>query len=185
MLKMVEICKSYNKQFVFNNFNLEIDDGKIYLLTGKNGSGKSTLFKMIIGKTKIDNGEIVFSSKKIGYLPERNYLPKMCTAIEYLKLFTNLDIKSIKKICIEFGLSNKSMYKFSKGMKQKVALLSVLLLEKDIYILDEPYDGIDDASKNKLNEIILNLKSKNKTIIISTHEEEYFSSLNCESIKLQ
>jgi ABC-type multidrug transport system ATPase subunit len=184
MLDLKDIFIKYNKEIVFNSFNLNINGEKIYLLLGENGSGKSTILKIIAGIIKPNSGRIESSYKRIAFLPEKAYIPKMIYFSDYLVCFSNIKKADAINIGIRFNLNGKRVFEFSKGMRQKAALIGTLYLDRDLYLLDEPYDGIDIDSKDKINSLLNELVANKKTIIITTHDENHFKNLVFERIQL-
>jgi len=181
MIKVESLSKSFGKKTILNGINLSFEPGKVYGIVGKNGAGKTTLFKCLLGletfKGKI---ECSFGSLKnnAGYLPTNPHFLSFLTGKEYLQLMCNArDIKissfSDKNI---FNLPlHQYAETYSTGMKKKLALTGILLQKNEIFILDEPYNGVDIESNILISDIIQQLKERNKTIILSSH---IFSTLN-------
>lgn len=181
MLKVEHLSKSFGKKQILKNVNLTFEPGKIYGIVGKNGAGKTTLFKCILGLESY-SGTVDCSLGTLknitGYLATDPYFLSFLTGKEYLQLMCNArDIK------ID-SFSNKNIFNlplhqyaatYSTGMKKKLALTGILLQRNDIFILDEPYNGVDIESNIMINEVIQKLKNLNKTVILSSH---IFSTLN-------
>lgn len=182
LLECKNLSKNYGKKQVIQNLDLKIEKGRIIGLLGSNGSGKTTLIKLInglitptSGKIKIKGENIGVESKKIiSYLPERTYLNfgmKVSEAIKYFKDFYD-DFKPEKAYNMLKSLNineNDKLRTMSKGTKEKIQLVLVMSREADLYILDEPIDGVDPAARDFiLNTILTNFK-ENSSIIISTH----------------
>lgn len=181
MLTVKNLTKQFGTKILFNNVNLSFEQGKIVAVIGKNGAGKTTFFNTL---TKIDNnyeGELLYNNrhyKKIndlGYVSAELYFYPKITGVEYLNYFLfsrNLNDKQTK---IEhwnklFQLPLKDYVdSYSTGMKKKLAILAVLIQNNNIFIFDEPYNGLDIESCLLLDKIILKLKENNKLVIISSH----------------
>lgn len=189
MIKIENLSKFYGKKQVLNSINLELEAGKIYGIVGENGAGKTTLFRCIAGLETYE-GNISSAFKKLkdhlGLLfTEPFFFPKI-TGKEYIQLLANarhVTLSDIEDRNI-FNLPLKQYAStYSTGMKKKLALTAVLLQENDIFILDEPFNGVDIQSNLIITEIIIKLKNLKKTVIISSH---IFSTLadTCNEIYL-
>src|SRR5699024_5195720 len=171
------------------NVTLNLEKGKIYGVVGKNGAGKTTLFKCISELEKY-SGQIKSEFKPLknhlGLLQTEPYFFKRITGVEYIRLLCNA--RDIKLTNIQdknvFDLPLKQFAStYSTGMKKKLALTALLLQKNDVFLLDEPYNGVDIQSNIIITEIIKRLKKLGKTIIISSH---VFSTLKetCDQIYL-
>ncbi len=189
MLKVVNIKKSYGTKQVLKGVNFTFDSGKVYGIVGKNGAGKTTLFKCLAGLESYE-GEVTSDFDNLrhhmGFLYTHPIIMSYITGWEYLKQlctargihFDNFEEQNIFDLPLgEYAIN------YSTGMTKKLAFLGILLQQNDIFILDEPFNGVDIQSNMILSAIIAKLKEKNKTIIISSH---IFSSLqeNCDQICL-
>lgn len=182
LLEIKNLYKNHGEKQVLNNITLTVPRGKIIGLLGKNGTGKTTLIKLINGLLTPTEGEIVFEGEKIGsqsklniaYLPERTYLDKSMTINETLKFFkefySNFDIDKAKDLLKKLDLDeNQKIIKMSKGMQEKVQLVLVMSRKADLYILDEPLGGVDQATRDYILDTILTNFHEGASIIISTH----------------
>lgn len=187
MIKIENLSKAFGKNRVLSNISLQLEQGKTYGIVGHNGAGKTTFFRCIMGFLSYA-GTIQSDFKRlkdhIGYLETNPQFMSFVTAQEYLKLMTMArDIQQTdfeSQNIFELPLGDYANH-FSTGMKKKLALLGVLLQKNDIYILDEPYNGVDIHSNMMITAIIQKLKKEGKTILISSH---IFSTLkeNCDEI---
>jgi len=175
MILLKNFSKAYNSNIILDNINLKLDSGKIIGIVGKNGAGKSTLFKCLAG-IEAYYGDIIYTNqklkKKIGYLPTHPYMLTKVTGWEYLQLLCNArNIKFAKdsKWNIFKLPLNEYAENYSTGMLKKLAITALLLQKNEVYLLDEPYNGLDLESNVMLDTIIKQLKIKNKTIIVSSH----------------
>ena len=189
MIRIKQLQKSYGSKQVLHSINLTFEKGKVYGVVGENGAGKTTLFKCLAQLEK-HNGNIVSDLKplknNLAYLPTTPYIPERITGLEYLQLLCSAREKNIGDFETQniFNLPLKEYAsKYSTGMKKKLALTGVLLQKNDVYILDEPFNGVDIQSNILITEIIKKLKALSKTIIISSH---IFSTLSqtCDTIFL-
>lgn len=189
MIEIKGLTKKYGDKIVLNNINLQFNKGKVYGIVGENGAGKTTLFRCISGLEKYD-GEIKSElnplKNYIGLLFTNPYFFTRITGREYLQLLCNarkVEIEDFEKQNI-FNLPlNQYASTYSTGMKKKLAITAILLQKNEVFILDEPYNGVDIQSNLIITELILELKKLNKTLIISSH---IFSTLNdtCDEIHL-
>ena len=189
MISIKNLSKSYGNKKVLNSINLQFEKGKIYGLVGKNGAGKTTLFRCLSGMEDYV-GSIDSEFKKIknhiGLLETNPIFLTRITGWEYLKLLCiarKIQTDDFEKQNI-FNLPlDQYAETYSTGMKKKLALMAILIQKNDIYILDEPFNGVDIQSNILITEIIEELKRKNKIVIISSH---IFSTLSnsCDTISL-
>lgn len=176
MIKIENLHFSYSKDSVLKDLNIEWKLNEIHGLMGSNGSGKSTLFKILKGLLKPNKGLITFKeqelrSPQIAFLPTETFFYPRVSGKEYLELFKirnpGFDYEYWNDL---FNLPlNKIVDSYSTGMKKKLAFLSCMALDKEILILDEPYNGLDAESYHIFQEILKSQKEKGKTIIISSH----------------
>jgi ABC-2 type transport system ATP-binding protein len=189
MKSIRNLSKSYGNKSVLHNINLEFEPGKVYGIVGENGAGKTTLFRCIAGMESY-NGEIESSLENLknhlGFLQTNpDFMSKM-TGWEYLKLLcTARKIKEDdfeQQNIFELPLNQYAEY-YSTGMKKKLALMGVILQKNEVFILDEPFNGVDLHSNILISAIIQKLKSSGKTVLISSH---IFSTLSesCDVIHL-
>ena len=174
MLEVRNLNVSFKNQKVLQGFNLNIENGEIVGILGKNGAGKTTFFESLFRNVKF-SGEIILENQhlkreQISYLETENYFYPYITGKEYLSYFSgNKNSKHIELI-EKFNLPlNEFVQYYSSGMKKKLALIGMLLLDKPINILDEPFNGVDFEGVHILYDIIRNLKSENKIVIVSSH----------------
>lgn len=185
-----DIYKKYEKLVVLDFNFLEINEGYSYMLLGENGSGKSTLIKMILNHTKYE-GKITNTFRTISYIPERVNLPLFMKVREFLENI--IMIRGVKTFDLDYLLEyfelkvkEKQVIKnLSKGMRQKLILITGLALDVDLYILDEALNGLDKKMQDKLLKYLEELKTKGKTIIYTTHYEKYFTNFSDYIIRLE
>lgn len=172
-IQIENVTKQYKERFVLCDMRYNFED-KLYLITGPNGSGKSTLLKCIVGCIKFQGNIVRNSFQEIAYMPEMTQIPTYVSINTFLQ--TMLESK-VESNTIDSMLKKWNLYeakytlltRLSKGMLQKVMLSYLFLQESDIYLLDEPLNGLDQISLKVFeNELIL-LKEKKKCVIISTH----------------
>ena len=193
-IEIKNVTKKIDKEMVLNDISLSLNSGTIYGLVGRNGSGKSMLLKTICGFVKPDKGYVIVNGEDIyknntfpkntAALIERpNYLPEL-TGFENLKMLASINKKiddteilnTLKKVNL-LDEKDKKFKKYSLGMKQKLGIAQVLMENPDIMILDEPFNGLEEESANKIRKILLEEKEKGKLIIIATHIKEDIDGL--------
>ncbi len=186
MITINNLSVSYNNSHkVIDNLNLSLKEGLIHGIVGLNGAGKTTLLNTLFGLGK-HNGSILYDNQKINkksvaYLVTENFFYSNITGLEYLNLFKNtaFDIEQWNKL---FSLPlNTIIDGYSTGMKKKLALLGILKQNKSVMILDEPFNGLDIETCRIIRMILLRLKEKDKTIIITSHIIETLTNL-CDYI---
>ena len=189
MIKIENLSKFYGKKQVLNSINLEFKKGKIYGIVGENGAGKTTLFRCISGLENY-KGNITSDYNKLkdhlGLLLTEPFFFSKITGKEYIQLLANARQTKLTKIEDKniFDLPlNQYASTYSTGMKKKLALTAILLQENNVFILDEPFNGVDIQSNLIITEIIKRFKKLEKTVIISSH---IFSTLaeTCDEIYL-
>ncbi len=185
VLQINNLSKSYGSTVAINNLNLQIEKGHVFGILGPNGSGKTTTLSIILGTIKANNGTFTWfnqntntsHNKTIGSLLEQpNFYP-------YLTVYQNLEIASlIKEIAnpqqeiarvlqiSDLTIKRNAIYRtLSFGMKQRLALASLLLGDPEVLVLDEPTNGLDPEGIVQVREIIKNEARNGKTIILASH----------------
>ncbi len=171
-----------------DGIDFEIHHGEVFALLGPNGSGKSTTVKMILGLLYPTFGDIsvfgkspraVETKKEIGYLPEETYLYPYLTARETLDFYGSLfhlsaaERKSrIDQLLDMVGLSHardRRVGEFSKGMARRIGIAQAMINDPDFLILDEPTSGLDPIGCREVKDLILTLKKRGKTILVTSH----------------
>lgn len=183
MIIFKDISKSYGNRTVLKNFNIEIREGQTTFVLGKSGSGKTTFSKIVLGLEKIDTGKISgLDGKKISVVFQEDRLMENMTIGSNFKMTVDSHINSkqiiekMEKIGLFQSLETK-ISELSGGMKRRISILRAFLIEFDLIVMDEPFRGLDDETKEiVMNFVIQNIKGK--TAIIITHnkdEVEYFA----------
>ena len=171
-----------------NGIDFEIKPGEVVGLLGPNGSGKSTTVKMLLGLLYPTGGQVtvfgkspraVETKREIGYLPEESYLYKFLTAEETLDFFGSLfnispaDRKRrIDQLLDMVGLAHaryRRVGEFSKGMARRIGLAQAMINDPAFLILDEPTSGLDPLGCREVKDLILSLKKRGKTVLITSH----------------
>ncbi len=200
-LEIKNLTKTFDKIVAVNNASFEVPDGSIFGLIGRNGAGKTTTIRMMMGIYLPDNGEIILKGSKVGqefknkvgYLPEERGLYKKMKVMETLLYFAELKGKTGREVnrnaeeyLKKFELYDRRLSKLedlSKGNQQKIQFIATVLHDPDFVILDEPFSGLDPVNTNLLKDIILEMKSRGKVIIFSTHLMDYAEKM-CDHIAM-
>lgn len=183
--------RNVNKHFVntsaLRDLTMNVERGAILGLLGPNGAGKTTLLRIINGLLTIDSGEILVdgdkaslvTARKIGYMPEERGLYDNATVENQILFFGQLkdgDPKRIRTLMREYlelfnllGREKRKVKELSKGNQQKVQIISTLIHEPPLVILDEPFSGFDPINGALLQDLIDRLHKKGTTIILSSH----------------
>jgi len=197
-LQIIGLSKKYGSFFPVKNLNFHVDTGDILGYLGANGAGKTTTMKIMAGILQPTSGEVLWQGKNIahsldeykkdiGYVPENCELYGYLSPFEYLQLVGRLRLieenvlqKKIHELLSAFGLTletHQPLSHFSKGMKQKVLILSALLHNPKILFLDEPLSGLDMDSTLLIRELIKCLAAEGKIIVFSCHVLEVVEKL--------
>lgn len=179
------LTKDYGGGKGIFDISLSIRQGEVYGFLGPNGAGKSTTIRHLMGFCRPDSGraEILgiecFRGQKaiqphVGYLPGEIALPDDMTGTRYLKLIGKMrkmkEFGYAQELARRFSINPDLLIKrMSKGMKQKVAIISAFMHDPDILLLDEPTSGLDPLMQNRFVELVEEEKNKGKTIFLSSH----------------
>ncbi|TFH44123.1 ABC transporter ATP-binding protein [Streptococcus equinus] len=190
MLKIENLTGGYVNIPVLKNISFEVNDGELVGLIGLNGAGKSTTINEIIGLLTPYQGQIMLDGltlannqadyrKKIGFIPETPSLYEELTLREHLETVAmayDLEFEAAmaraKELLKLFRLSDKLDWfpiNFSKGMKQKVMIVCAFMVNPSLFIVDEPFLGLDPLAISDLTDLLAQEKAKGKAILMSTH----------------
>ena len=200
-LEIEDITKRFGDFYAVKDLSLKIPQKTIYGLLGPNGAGKTTTIRMIMNIIIPDKGSIRVLDKKmdeamkerIGYLPEdRGLYPKMKVG-EHLYFLSELKglrgQEARKRIDLwleRFDLTDwklKKVEELSRGMQQKIQFIATVIHDPELFILDEPFSGLDPVNTKLLKDIMLEMKKNGRTIIFSTHRMEQVEMI-CDNICL-
>ena len=178
------LYKQYNKNEILDGFTYAFEPG-LYLIIGKNGIGKSTLLKTLCTIIKPSNTNYKLDKIKTAYLCEKIELLSS-KVLPFLRSVAKINkVKyDIEKEMLVWNLPNKNILNLSKGNKQKLGILMLMLTEADMYILDEPTNALDELSINLLKYYLKRLLEKGKIVLISTHSKSVFDNFNYKEITL-
>jgi ABC-2 type transport system ATP-binding protein len=195
------ISKSYSNKVAVRELSLRIEQGTMFGLLGPNGAGKTSTIRMMVGMTMPDSGTVrLFDEpfrrdhlRRVGYLPEERGLYKRMKVIDQLIFMAQLhglDAATAKtrarQWCERMEIAesmDKKTQELSKGMQQKIQFIATLLHDPELIIMDEPSSGLDPVNVSLLEQTLLELKSKGRTILFSTHRMDQVEKL-CDAICL-
>ncbi|HKB35781.1 MAG TPA: ABC transporter ATP-binding protein [Gemmataceae bacterium] len=192
--KLTKVYRDFwgrQKKVALNALNLEIYQGEVFGLLGPNGSGKTTTIKLLLGLLFPTDGDAfvfgkpaadVRKNERIGYLPEESYLYRFLNAEETLDFYGRLfDMPADRRneraqqLIEMVGLKRdrkRILKEYSKGMRQRIGLAQALINDPELVILDEPTSGLDPLGARWMKDLILELRQRNKTVIMCSHRLE-------------
>ena len=204
MLKIDHLTKRYGEKKAVDDLSLHILPGEIYGFIGHNGAGKTTTLKACCGILQFDSGDITIDGisvkenpigckRNLAYIPDNPDLYEFMTGIQYLNFISDIfavgaaDRKHrIRRYADTFELTAdlaQPISAYSHGMKQKLAIISALLHEPKLIIMDEPFVGLDPKAAHLLKSIMRDLCDKGSAIFFSTHVLEVAEKL-CDKVAI-
>jgi ABC-2 type transport system ATP-binding protein len=190
MLKIENLTKIYGDKKAVDDLSIHIKPGEIYGFIGHNGAGKTTTLKACCGILQYDSGEITVDGvsvkqdpikckSKIAYIPDTPDLYEFMTGIQFLNFVADVfgvaaaeRKERIEKYASAFEITGDlgtPISAYSHGMKQKLAIISALIHEPKLIIMDEPFVGLDPKASHLLKEIMRDMCAKGSAIFFSTH----------------
>lgn len=199
-LVITDLNKSFSKNHVLKDINLNVHSGQIFGYLGRNGAGKTTSIRILMDVFAGDSGSITMNGKKfkpsdyiIGYLPEERGMYSKFKVKDQLLYFAELRgaskthaEDSMKRWCKEFGIDiylDQKLETLSKGNQQKVQITQAFIGEPDILILDEPFSGLDPVNSKIFQDALLSYIKEDRIIIFSSHQMSYVESI-CDDIAI-
>ena len=182
LLTTENVTKRYMTKRVLDGVDITLEKGKIYGLFGPNASGKTTLMKILAGLAQPSSGKVMVGDYAVGiqskqlvsYIPTANHLPKWMRVQQciryYADFFDDFDASKAEALTVLMGLSrDQKINTLSTGMLGRLKLALGLSSDVSIYILDEPLNGLDSVSRDKIIEQVLNACEEDCTFLISSH----------------
>lgn len=201
VVELTGVTKAYQTKVAVDHLSLSIEAGQMFGLLGPNGAGKTSSIRMMMGITMPDSGRVELFGKpfdrasldRVGYLPEERGLYKKMKVLDQLVFFGQLHgltaeeankraVDWARRLEITDSLDKKTQ-ELSKGMQQKIQFIATLLHDPGLVVMDEPFSGLDPVNATLLQDALLDLKSKGKAILFSTHRMDQVEKL-CDSICL-
>ena len=204
MLKIEHLTKTYGEKKAVDDLSLHIKPGEIYGFIGHNGEGKTTTIKSVVGILDFDEGEIFIDGKSvkkdsleckrvIAYIPDNPDLYEFMSGLQYLNFISDIfgveekDRKErIEKYSTAFEIKDdlaSPISSYSHGMKQKLAIISALVHDPKLIIMDEPFVGLDPIASHLLKDIMREKCNEGGAIFFSTHVLEVAEKL-CDKIAI-
>lgn len=204
MLRIEHLTKKYGEKKAVDDLSIHIAKGEIYGFIGHNGAGKTTTIKSVVGILDFDEGEIYIDGKsvkkeslqckkEIAYIPDNPDLYEFMTGMQYLSFISDIfgveekeRKERIEKYSDAFQIKddlNSPISSYSHGMKQKLAVISALVHNPKLIIMDEPFVGLDPIASHLLKEIMREKCNEGGAIFFSTHVLEVAEKL-CDKIAI-
>ena len=196
-IEIKNLTVAYGENIALENFNLDVEVGSLVALVGPNGAGKSTLIKTILKFLKQITGEIKISKKSLAYVPQRNsvdwdFPTTLFDVVEMgcygrVGLFKRVNkeekakvLKAIEQVGM-LDFKDRQISELSGGQQQRTFIARALVQEADIYLMDEPFQGVDSTTEKSIVDILKKLKSDGKTLLVVHHDLQtvptYFESV--------
>ena len=175
VIEVKNMSKNFKNKKLFNDFSLEIEENTVHALVGPNGSGKTSLLRILTGLYKEDGGQVKIKGSH-AMLLENDYLYEDKTGLENIKLYGlyfGYGLDSYQKYSDLLEITNdlgRNVSTYSKGMKRKLSLLIIVMMNREIIFLDEVTSGVDPISRVEIRKLIKLLKDEGKTIVITSHD---------------
>ena len=185
-IEIRNLTVAYGENIALENFNLDIEVGSLMALVGPNGAGKSTLIKTILKFLKQITGEIKINAKTLAYVPQRNsvdwdFPTTLFDVVEmgcygrvgFFKRVSKEEKQKVLKAIEQVGMldfKDRQISELSGGQQQRTFIARALVQEADIYLMDEPFQGVDSTTEKSIVDILKKLKSEGKTLIVVHHD---------------
>lgn len=204
MLRIEHLTKKYGEKKAVDDLSLHIEKGEIYGFIGHNGAGKTTTIKSVVGILDFDEGEIFIDGKSvkkdsleckkvIAYIPDNPDLYEFMSGLQYLNFISDIfgveekeRKERIEKYSTAFEIKDdlaSPISSYSHGMKQKLAIISALVHDPKLIIMDEPFVGLDPIASHLLKDIMREKCNEGGAIFFSTHVLEVAEKL-CDKIAI-
>ena len=196
-IEIRNLTVAYGENIALENLNLDVEAGSLMALVGPNGAGKSTLIKTILKFLKQITGEIKINGKTLAYVPQRNsvdwdFPTTLFDVVEMgcygrvglFKRVSKEEKQKVLKAIEQVGMldfKDRQISELSGGQQQRTFIARALVQEADIYLMDEPFQGVDSTTEKSIVDILKKLKSEGKTLIVVHHDLQtvptYFESV--------
>ena len=196
-IEIKNLTVAYGENIALEDFNLDVEIGSLMALVGPNGAGKSTLIKTVLKFLKQITGEIKINGKSLAYVPQRNsvdwdFPTTLFDVVEMgcygrVGLFKRVNkeekakvLKAIEQVGM-LDFKDRQISELSGGQQQRAFIARALVQEADIYLMDEPFQGVDSTTEKSIVDILKKLKSDGKTLLVVHHDLQtvptYFESV--------
>ena len=201
MIVTKNITKKFNNKPIFENLNFSAKKSTITTIVGQSGKGKTTFLRILSNLEKVDEGTILIDKeplvedgKYVNHKKQKQILSKIGMIFQHFNLFPNLnvinnmlivkdDLQKAENLLERFNLSDKKnepVSHLSGGQKQRLSIIRALMNDPEIIFFDEPTSALDEQNFNSIVNLILELKEKNYTILVVTHDLKLVENLNCD-----
>ena len=184
-----KLCKSYDGIPVFQNVDLYLEDGGIYCLLAPSGAGKTTLFRILMGLEQADSGQITGIPE--GALAAVFQEDRLCPALTAQKnillvrpVITGEELQRELLMLLPEDSLDKQVSEYSGGMRRRVALMRAMLSTGQLLLMDEPFTGLDEDTRETAMEYVLN-RRRGRTLLFTTHHVEEAERLGAICIRWQ
>lgn len=200
VLEVSEVTKRFGPIYALRGVSFHLEPGELVALFGPNGSGKSTLLRLIAGASRPTRGRVrVFGAdpfvepaarRRLGFLTHATFFYRNITGWENLRMYARmygLDGKRIEELADYLGIRERlgsRVREYSRGMRQRLALVRALLHDPDLILLDEPFSGLDPEGIQSLTELLQEKARAGKTVLMATHAPEITAPLASRALVL-
>ena len=186
MIAIDKLCKAFGGKVVLQDFSCEMEEGRVTALMAPSGAGKTTLLRILLGLETADSGEITgLSGKRLAAVFQEDRLLDFMTPVDNIRLpEPKLERAVILREMAAMGLTgceNQPVRELSGGMRRRVAILRALLCGADVIFLDEPFKGLDEATKALVVAETKRLCA-GKTVLLVTHEEKEAAMMGAQKM---
>ncbi len=184
MISIKDISKSYGEKEVLNGFSMDISKGQTICLMGKSGCGKTTLINIILGLEKADGGTVSGVPSKTAVVFQEDRLFENYTTLSNIKAVSNKETaESLIEAMGLQGSEKQPVSKLSGGMKRRVAIARCLAFDADFVVMDEPFKGLDDKTKQSVMNYVKK-RLEGKTALIVSHDINEAKALGAELVTM-
>ena len=188
IIEATNVNKKYGVYHALVDFSLSVSKGRVTALLGPNGAGKTTFVKLILNLARATSGRILlnghdptspFSRIKVGFLPEKFHFFPYCRVIDMVRFYGKMAglkgkaleeaSRSVLSVVNMEENAKRKVVKLSKGMIQRVGIACTLVGDKDFFIFDEPFSGLDPLGIKDFKDIVMGLKKEGKTVLMNSH----------------
>lgn len=188
MIQLYEVTKSFGENKVLDNFSAKFEDGAKYFISGHSGSGKTTLLNIIAGVCRFDSGSIsVAEGTRFSYIFQDDRLIPFLSVGDNVRIVDDgISKNSVLRLLSSVGLE-RDVYdlfpeELSGGMKKRAAIVRAVAFNGDVFLLDEPFGGLDSVSRQSAVNLLKNASS-DKTVLLATHNSKEAEELFGENFK--
>lgn len=197
IITLEHVSKSYKQQWVLNDVSVSFEKGRIHGIIGGNGSGKTQMFKVIAGSVQPDSGTVVVNGEKTGiradyarhlgllieppcFLPDYSGLVNLQMLSENMKLTRDQLLYTMRNVGLDSAI-HKKVSLYTPEMLQKLGIAHAIMNDPQVIILDDPFNGLDNAGVREIRGLLTRLRIQGKTVLLSNHGAENIRVL-CDTL---